>query len=251
MFAFPKTITPTQHTGMLIFVHNSTQNVTLNSDHVEIRAGKDTSISVDRSVVLKKPPPYSTCVENLDPLASSPNKFIRQTANQFPVYSQASCLQLCEQDALKYKHKCHNKHLPNSNLESVKVGECGSITESPDNQVFYDQDTYMSKNETDFCLESCRIECDFVSFGLSVSSSQTPSLSYKEALLVNARNVVTRNNLSSKELETSIVGVNIFYRTNMVSMIVESASVELGILVANFGGILDFFLWVYQGYTDL
>jgi chloramphenicol-sensitive protein RarD len=91
----------------------------------------------------------------------------------------------------------------------------------------------------------------FVSFGLSVSSSQTPSLGYKEALLVNARNVVTRNNLSSKELETCIVGVNIFYRTNMVSMIVESASVELGILVANFGGILDFFLWVYQGYTDL
>lgn len=229
--------TTTKNSGMVIFIHNKSHNVALNSDHVDIRGGRDTSLAIDRSIVLKKPKPYSECVKNLDPLASEPNKFIRQTADQFPEYSQASCLQLCEQDVLKRTHKCFSKYLPHSWLESLKVTECGSIIESPDNLAYYDQETYMLKNETDMCLESCRIECDFVSFGVTTSSSQFPSLSYKEALLANAREAITKNQLTSKELETSILGVNVFYRTNMVNMVVESPAVELFILVANFGGI--------------
>lgn len=235
---------------MAIFIHNKTLNVTLNSDHVNIRGGRDTSLAIDRSIVLKKSKPYSHCVKNLDPLASEPNKFIKQTADQFLVYSQASCLQLCEQDVLKRTHNCSSKYLPHSSLESLMVNDCGSIIESPRNLVYYDQETYMHKNETDICLESCRIECDFVSFGVTSSSSQFPSLSYKEALLANAREAITKNKLTSEELETSILGLNVFYRTDMVNMIAESPAVEPYILVANFGGMLKLDCIHYAMYTN-
>ena len=66
--------------GMLLFVHSSTYMVTDEATSVQLHAGYETSIAVDRTLVKRLATPYSDCVKNNEKVAySGINEYIDYT----------------------------------------------------------------------------------------------------------------------------------------------------------------------------
>lgn len=226
--------------GVLIYIHNNTENASTSSEFIQISAGKETSIAIDRSILHKKPKPYSNCVRNADPLNSNPNKFISQTAQLFTTYSQDNCKNLCYQDFLARTYNCFDSYLPH--ITNSEVPMCGKLIDSVDNIVFYDRKLFMRQNESRKCSEYCRVACDSVAYTASVSSSEFPSSSYMDALVYNSKPIIARNNLSGSALRSSLASVNIFYLKNLQYAIVEEPATRFGIFIANLGGAIGLFI---------
>jgi len=151
---------------MTIFIHNHTQNASLNSEKIELPAGKETSIAIDRSIVFKQPAPYSKCIVNHAPLQHAHSQFVEQTV-LLTKYSQESCMQLCYQDALIRLYNCYDRYLPFLNVKA-SILPCGRMVDSSQNAVYYDERMHVKQNKSAMCVEQCPIECDHVSFGKTI-----------------------------------------------------------------------------------
>ena len=82
--------------GMIFFVHNQYENVTLDSDFVQVSSEKETTITIEKTVVTKLSGQFSDCVENTNPMrdANLNNKYIMQTQMLFTNYSKSNCLKI-------------------------------------------------------------------------------------------------------------------------------------------------------------
>jgi len=219
---------------MTIFIHNHSQNASIYSEKVELSIGRVTNIAIDRSIVLKQPAPYSNCIHDQDSLKVNQKKIVRQTF-LLTAYSQTSCIQLCYQEALIQKYNCYDKYLPITNFTRA-IQPCSRIDDASLNAVFNDQ-TFVMQNQYSMCVEECPPECDSVYFDKTISSSQFPSLSYGEALLYNQRIAIKDNKMNETVIKDSILGVDVFYRTGLEKVVVETPAMEIGIFLANFGGL--------------
>lgn len=110
-------------TGIVVYIHNSSHNITTNSDGIELSPGTETNIAIDRTLVSKKSEPYSNCIVNNElesmKLREGDNEFIKKTIVSFGRYNQFKCLELCHQDYFIKEYKCYDKRFLNvdSNIQ--------------------------------------------------------------------------------------------------------------------------------------
>lgn len=98
--------------GMVVYVHNVSNSISEETNGIQIAPGSETNIAVDRTFLVRKPSPYSDCVQN-NISASAPNDIARNTfIINNGTYSQQVCLQLCEQNFLVQNFKCYDERLP-------------------------------------------------------------------------------------------------------------------------------------------
>ena len=81
-----------------MYVHNNTFNVTSESDGVQLAAGAETNIAIDRTYITHQLAPYSKspCIQpnnKADYINAGPvNKYIDATYDIFDYYSQETCI---------------------------------------------------------------------------------------------------------------------------------------------------------------
>jgi NAD-dependent dihydropyrimidine dehydrogenase PreA subunit len=152
-------------------------------------------------------------------------------------YTQTTCLQLCYQDFLQSKYQCYNPFLPY--LPDLEYPPCPSIIDSLNNTIFYDKESYYAENADQECFESCPVECLYITYETTVSSSQFPTVTYSEVLSYNEN--VTRNFESYRGekqfsmIESSVLSVNVFYKTDLYTRITEKPTIEWEKFLSNLG----------------
>ncbi len=84
--------------GIVVYVHNNTFNVTSESNGVQLAAGAETNIAIDRTYITHQLAPYSKspCIQpnnRADYISAGPvNKYIDATFDIFDYYSQETCI---------------------------------------------------------------------------------------------------------------------------------------------------------------
>ena len=229
--------------GAVVYVHNITENVTENSNGIFLLPGTETNIAIDRTFVKRLSEPHSNCIKNKLPNPSNSNKYIDQTFKLLNgSYSQATCMQLCQQVYNIEVNKCSDKSLPN--MES-NFQEC-SIMNKPLYDFFKKNLTWFySSGKDKICLENCRDECEYVTYQTTVSSSQFPTITYSEVLLYNENvsfNYEPEPKPNFEEVKASVLSLNVYYKTDSYQNIKEKPAITQDVLLSNAGGTLGLFL---------
>jgi hypothetical protein len=222
--------------GMFMFVHNNSIRVTDDAFAVELKPGTETNVAIDRTFLKKLASPYSDCVE-LDASSSAKTEEVKRTFAYSLNYTQVTCLQLCMQEFLFRSSHCQEESLPTVHAD---VAWCGAKVSATKKEFYV--------KENDECLNRCPLECESVSYRTTVSSSQFPTVTYSEVLAYN-ENVSDYFSSAKGEsqqgmVRSSVLSVNVFYKTDLYQKISEKPSVKIFEFVSNIGGVVGVFLGI-------
>jgi hypothetical protein len=113
-------------------------------------------------------------------------------------------------------------------------------------------------NQADFyprCAAFCPIECSYSYYSYSAMQSDFPSLNYASLLMNNSEfmkrfTYYPASNMSYDRLKSSILKVNIFFKTQILHTYTEQADVTFDALLGNLGGqiVRNFFSFANMKY---
>ena len=238
----------TSTSGLILYVHNYTYSVSEDTNGIQLAPGTETSIAIDRTFVNKLPSPYSDCIPSEWRTASSgSSKFVKRTFEVTANYTQQTCFQLCYQNYLVENQLCYDESLPRTSddVSRASKGRCPKlidIIEDQNKQPVNNSAFYESHDKE--CLDSCPTECEYVTYDTTISSSQYPTKTYKTILSYKINNSEIFNSAKDELARTSILALNVFYRSDMFKTIKEKPSIEGEIFVSNIGGALGLFLGI-------
>ena len=122
-----------------------------------------------------------------------------------------------------------------------------SIIDNPDDKT-YDPELFYQLNIDDKCFESCPNACEYVEYDMTVSSSQFPTMTYSDVLVYNENISANFEADKSKKqflaVKSSVLSINVFYKTDLYTNVREKASTELEEFISNFGGAMGLFLGI-------
>lgn len=219
--------------GIFIYVHNSTYKVSEDNSAVLLSPGFETDVATDRVFVRKMRDPYSNCVPNTENFDWA-NKMVEDTFKTTPSYTQQSCLQICYQKYLVEKFNCFDDYLPF--FKGSTTRPCPTILDSFNNSLNYYKESYFNESQDDKCLDLCPIECEYFNYRTSMSNLEFPSEGYMDVL------VQKLNNTDRESIKSGVMAVNIYYKSDSMTLISENAKMEFGVFISNFGGTLGLFL---------
>ena len=111
--------------------------------------------------------------------------------------------------------------------------------------VNYILQTSNGKFEREMCLNECPLECEYVTYITSVSTSVYPSSSYADGIIkymIQAR--LNKQNVSLYDIRNNMLAINVYYSKLNYKSYQESAKTEMVDLVSNIGGTIGLFLGV-------
>lgn len=222
--------------GAHIIVHNKTENPIF-KDGVDAATGSMSNIAINREFISKVASPYSDCTNNID----SDNLFyVKVLADNNQTYSQSKCFLLCYQRYLVEQCKCYDVSIPywNSDLRA-----CLDLDDF--NCIGKNFAYFFSQNVKTVCSSECPLECDSISYAVSVSYSNYPTMAYTNYLKNNSlfRSKFSKDaNITYDMLKRNILAVNIFYESLSYKHILELVKTEFVDLISNIGGTLGLFL---------
>jgi hypothetical protein len=229
--------------GAIVYVHNKSYLVTEENNGILLTPGTETNIAVDRTFVYKQPHPYSDCVDSnkvkskLDSLANSDYdqlSLVDKTIKLLKVYTQQSCQQLCFQDYLIKTYGCFDDTLPHYNLNIQQ--SCSRYFQSiKENLALFRKDFYVNY-ANDNCNQKCPVECEYVFYDTTISSSQYPSYSYFDVMMFSNKRNQLAGASTYDSVRSSVLSFNVFYKNDLINRITQTPSTEFEIFICNFGG---------------
>jgi hypothetical protein len=226
--------------GMIVFVHNSSYLKPSPSEGVYVDLGKVTSIAVRRKFTEKFPSPYSECLD-LTSYSSRLYDYLVKTLNQ--AYRQKDCFELCIQERIIEQCGCYSLEYPNLSLQ---VRPCLNLSS------YYCIDTQANAFDAVKCqTRECPLECDSVTYDLSLSCLTNPSLKEfysfrledKENFEKMLENSSYTNVTFTYDLFKSMwLSVWVYYPSLEYTRIVETPKVTLLDLLTQIGGSLGLFV---------
>jgi hypothetical protein len=229
LFIGPLNITnkyPTYHsTGLRIFVHNNSF-LSSSADEILVETGKHTSISIRKTITHKTPMPYSQC-QDLKNFKSELYDFIKLNYKE---YFQKDCFELCLQKIIIEKCSCFFTWLP---VYGSTFPPCFSLKQFRCLSAKYNES--IDDIET-ICASQCPLECDHVTYELSMSALTYPNKQFYDSLKYNS------SEMSFEKYQQSHLGVDIFFPIKQYVEITEKPKITLVDLVSSLGGALGVFL---------
>ena len=208
--------------GMIAFVHNSSYKPVA-SDGVKIKPGDNSYIAVSRTFTRKQPRPYSVCID----LTQYSSKYFDLIIEQNRTYRQADCFELCFQERVIETCECYDLRFldinKNSTAPCLNMTQWNCITNE-----------YYKYDYTQCALLYCPLECESMSYGMSVSTLENPS--YHWYLDIGSPDG------SYDQYKSEWINFNVFYPTLSYTAISETPKVLLSDLFAQIGGSLGMFV---------
>ena len=222
--------------GLNIFIHNQTNTPTLEDDSILVQQGTETDIGVYRTFMYRIPAPYSDCI-NKDNAASSQSRLVKLTLSILNMYQQQYCLSLCYQEFLLLYCDCFDHTLPG--YEPTGKESCPIFVDSTYNCIYVAKKLFYNGRNDANCSRLCPSECESIMYSATVSTSQYPTDTYAR-VLNQTKNGTKYENTSLTA--SSILSLNIFYKTDEVTVINEKPTTDIEQFLCEFGGMLGLFL---------
>ena len=221
--------------GFKIFIDNSSSLLTTFSQGILVETGKNFEISLHKMMTERLPYPYSDCQKDYpdDPVYSK-YKINGES------YREKDCVFLCLQKQIVEKCHCYDSWYDMPFDKSY--GPCLSESEQDCcNEFFFD---LYEKGKSEECSSLCKVECSFISYETSISSSNYPTAEYSNYLDMVVENLqsegVSAENITYELIKSRVVSLYIYLNDLYYSKISEVEKFNLVDLIANIG--LIFFL---------
>ena len=204
------------------------------SNMIEISAGYETNIAVNREFVQQYPTPYSNC-ELSDNL---PKNFDSKLYKMFPGlginYKQSVCFELCHQTILKEHCNCTNDDF----YSFYNIQNCYSKADMDCLNIIMDKYIYEDFFEKE-CAPLCPLECNQTIYHLTISATKL-NLNYF-ANFLKEQNLTA---LTVEDQKNHLIKFNIYFDSFSYKLITETPSLNIVELFSNIGGTLGLFLGV-------
>ena len=214
--------------GLSVFIHNSSFDP-LEAESVEVSTGKQTNIAIKRTFVSKQPDPYSSCVD----LANFDSVLYRYFDANNKTYRQQDCIELCIQKNIIENCNCYSLNYP----RLFNASACLTIDKMKCSINQYN--TFAAKDISQDCMDQCPLECESVSYDLTLSSSDYPSqFMYDQYKSMFPQ--ITSYDLFKK----SAVSLNVYYSMLAYTQLTEIKKTEVIDLFSNIGGTLGLYIGI-------
>jgi acid-sensing ion channel 5 len=212
---------------MIVFVHNSSYKP-IDSDGVKVKPGEIAYISVSRTLTVKQPTPYSSCID----LAQYSSKYFDYIVKQQQkAYRQSDCFELCYQEKAMSKCGCYDLRFANINT-NVTIPPCLNWT-----QLDCITSTYYKYDYSECASLYCPLECEKMTLDTRLSNMQAPSYRYYLSLGPDIT-----DEYSYAEYRSFSLSIKVFYPTLSYTTMYEMPKVSLTDLLAQIGGSLGMFV---------
>ena len=188
---------------------------------IDLPADFETNIFLEKTKTTKLPKPYSKCeIEEGSTSLKSGLDFLENFVSLGFNYSQQVCADFCVQEVIANKCNC-------TDIEMISftdnVEKCYNRTQIEClDEIFFDADNLEVRN----CVEKCPLECSEQWYDSYFSFSK----------------IVSKNQLEADATYHSQVKLNIYYESLSFTIITESPTYTLLILLSNIGGVMSLFL---------
>jgi hypothetical protein len=220
--------------GLRVFIHNGSFPPS-SSEGINVKPGTLANIGVKRTLIDKKPYPFSECSDAL----STQSEFYEYFSESNRSYHRETCFDLCLQKMIVKKCHCYYLNYPKWYDVAPCLRPFQLVCASEQYFKFIGSDI---KNE---CSINCPSSCSSVLYDLSVSYSGFPTESFYK-LFRNVKEYTDgffRNEkLSYDKLRQRAVGLNIYYPDFKYTSIRELQKTTVVDLVSNIGGTFSLFL---------
>jgi len=217
---------PTFHSkGLRIFVHNSSF-LSSTADEILVETGKHSSISIKKTITHKTPVPHSECLD-LSQFKSNLFDYIKTNHVE---YRQKDCFELCLQKAIIDECECFYTWL---SVYGKSTQPCFNSTQFHCLAQKFNE--VIDKIET-LCSPQCPLECDSITYDLSVSALTFPNRQFYDLLELNA------SEMNLEEYGRLHLGLDIFFPVKQYTLISETPKVTFVDLATSIGGALGVFL---------
>ncbi len=235
---------PMNHvSGVYLYVHNSTFNVSEDSPNIQLSPGYDTNVKVERTFIQRLPTPYSDCIVNDDAATyANTNPCVAYTFKLSKLYSQQACLQVCYQMYVQKTYNCTDQFLPY--LPSDPYQLCGLVIDSFNNTMFYDKKKFFEDNQDNECTKTCPTECQYFNYKSFVSANAFPTASYQDALTYKTE-IYKFFSGDLGKIRNGTLRTNVYYSTDMYNLIYDKPSVDFDSWLSDAGGTMGLFLVSY------
>lgn len=233
-------------TGIRIIVHNQSYVPFPDEDGIDIATRRQTNIGIRRKFINRLSDPYSNCVDELNDQVASKNNILlemnkQKQSGQIKLYQQQYCLKICQQYYYVDKCKCYSYALLFLNVSdyfnSPNVFGCVSPS---DVQCLETADLEFTNSDAiDQCYAKCPQQCNEIQYDLRVSEAHYPTYNYYASIFSDFSGVIDYDAYNEKT--SLLVMFNVFYESNIYTIIQESPSITFYSLIANIGGNMGLF----------
>jgi hypothetical protein len=215
-----------KYQGYIVFIHDKTENPIF-SNGIQVLPGTHVNIGIKKTITKKYPEPYSNC-KDLSAYSSYFYDFLTQSNK---VYRQRDCFDLLLQRSIINYCGCYDLQYP----QLYNAAPCLSLKQLECAEMGY---LNFWNNHTD--SSECPLECDFVDFDFSYSTSDFDA--YGMYLLYNEREPFSETYLEEFKKQTAII--NVYFSDLRYTKITESPSTTIIDLFAYIGGTVGLFVGV-------
>jgi hypothetical protein len=217
---------PTFHsTGLRIFVHNNSF-LSSSADEILVEMGKHSSISIKKTITHKSPMPHSEC-QDLSEFKSDLYDYIKINHME---YRQKDCFEMCLQKIIIENCKCFYTWLP---AFGFSLPPCFNTAQF---QCLASKFNEAIDKLESICGPKCPLECNSVTYDLTMSSLSFPNKQFYNLLELNA------SEMSLEKFRRLHLGLDIFFPVKQYTEISETPKITFVDLVSSIGGALGVFL---------
>jgi hypothetical protein len=223
--------------GAHVFIHNDTINPN-SAGGLDIPTGAETNIAINKLYKNQLAKPYSDCTSDLNDINSQDSILFKEILKSNESFSQSHCFDLCRQKYIIETCNCYDTST--SRLFDSKP--CMNATDLSCS-LSVSMDFLKNNSKRNTCDSLCPIECNSVSYYLTVSSAKFPSKLYGKALLNDSIfNSKYGDKITTLEdLKENILSLNIYYDSFDYTIINENPNTPVDMFVANIGGTIGLF----------
>ena len=206
---------------------------------IEISAGVQTSIKLEKSLFQKYPRPYSNCdfyndlsINDDSSLNSQQQELYQQIKQANFSYSHSFCVVFCRHKMMSQLFECKFKA---NSLQVPNVNYCPSSSNA--NNSIIENETSNFNNITNTCSKLCPRECETIKYDMDIYINKFTKMDIDY--------VKYHNNLTNDSVDIeNLVILKIFYGSMSYMSYKEWPSMSVFGLISNLGGILGLFLGI-------
>ncbi len=212
--------------------------IPLINDLITVAPGTETNLNVNRLFTQRLPYPYNDCLSNLTTPDAFNSAVYRAIIASQKAYRQKDCFELCYQQEVINECGCYVNILEklngNSTCMTIKQTECSARVWK----------LFLASNFNNICSSVCPLECDSMTYRMSLSFSDYPNKLYSQKLTSNPilTSKFPNNSISYNQIKRSVVSLNVYYNEMSYTLISQQPKMQLFDLVSNIGGLLGLFL---------
>ena len=221
--------------GVVLFVHNRTNDPLLYIQGVRVAAGKESNFAVQRMFVNKLPAPYSNCVAEVTSPTAYDSEFYRSTLSFMDSYEHIYCMFDCV--ASKLNASGFDTCTTNNSYTIEQLRTC--FLESTNYEPFFPE-----------CFGLCPLECSSQVLSTIPSYASYPTPASVAAMLRKIKNFSQiyfgddQADLSYEKLKDSVLALNVYYDSIMYTQVDDSPAQDIGSVLSNIGGLLGLFIGI-------